>query len=309
MAIRHAFQSTKAEGADATKVRTSNWNADHEIDGPVTIPVEASDPTPPAAGFLKTYAKQRAGRVLPYFMGPAGIDSPLQPGLWANRVAMVLPSRTTAIGTFGCGAQTATTISHPTIGSGSIAESIYRARFQTSTTAGNASGARTDQLAMRGNGGTARGGFYFAARFMSGSIALGGGQAIVGLQGSASALAGEPSALTNLLAVIKDAGDTNWQFAYNDGAGSATKVNLGVAVAVNQAFDLRIFCPPGGSSISALVEQLNNDGTATVLLDAAYATDIPTATAALAMHCQIRNGAASAAANIEFSRLYIESDF
>jgi hypothetical protein len=29
--IRHAFSSAKAEGADATKVRASNWNADHTV--------------------------------------------------------------------------------------------------------------------------------------------------------------------------------------------------------------------------------------------------------------------------------------
>lgn len=29
MPIKHAFTSAKADGADATKVRASNWNADH----------------------------------------------------------------------------------------------------------------------------------------------------------------------------------------------------------------------------------------------------------------------------------------
>jgi hypothetical protein len=35
MGIKHAFSSAKPVGADATKVRSSNWNADHVIDGDV----------------------------------------------------------------------------------------------------------------------------------------------------------------------------------------------------------------------------------------------------------------------------------
>ena len=31
MSIKHAFESAKADGADATLVRPSNWNAEHTI--------------------------------------------------------------------------------------------------------------------------------------------------------------------------------------------------------------------------------------------------------------------------------------
>jgi hypothetical protein len=34
--VKHVFQSTIADGADATLVRPSNWNADHEITGTIT---------------------------------------------------------------------------------------------------------------------------------------------------------------------------------------------------------------------------------------------------------------------------------
>lgn len=37
MAIKHAFVSSKADGADTSLVRPSNWNADHVIDGGIAI--------------------------------------------------------------------------------------------------------------------------------------------------------------------------------------------------------------------------------------------------------------------------------
>lgn len=308
MGIRHKFVSDKTDPGDSTVIGKTKWNDDHEVTDFVEFP-SVSPPAAPAAGFLRQFAVQRAGRMLPAFVGPSGIDSPLQAAIFANRVATINPQRTTAVNVFGCGIQTAVTLSHPTIGSGSLAESIYRTRFQTSTTAGNASGVRSDVLAMRGNGTTARGGFFFAGRMCSGSISLAGGQKLFGLQGGNAALGGEPSALTNLLAIGKDIADTQWQFMRNDGSGSATKVSLGVSVANNQVFDLRIFCVPGGSAIYVLVEQIGNDGAATTLLDTSYTTDIPATTTALAMHCQVRNGSTAAADNIEMARMYMESDF
>lgn len=35
MSIKHAFVSARPDAADATKVRPSNWNANHVIDGNV----------------------------------------------------------------------------------------------------------------------------------------------------------------------------------------------------------------------------------------------------------------------------------
>lgn len=307
MGIQHNYQSPTAN--DPTdEVSSTRWNEDHVITDFAQFPSIAT-PAAPTAGNLRAFAGTRAGRTLLGMIGPSGIDTWLQPGLWGNRVAMVTPGRTTTITSAGCTAQTAATLSHPTIATGSLAETIYRTRFQTSTTAGNASGFRTDQLALRGNGTTARGGFFYAVRFCSGSISLAGAQQLIGLQGSNSALAGEPSALTNLLAVGKDIADTQWQFMRNDGTGTATRVSLGVTIANNQTFDMRIFCAPSGSDVYVLVEQIADDGTATTLLNTSYNTDIPTTTALLAMHCQSRNGATAAAANIEHARSYIESDF
>lgn len=46
MAIKHIFQSAKADGGDATLVRPTNWNADHNH-VPFSIPLLAADPVFP----------------------------------------------------------------------------------------------------------------------------------------------------------------------------------------------------------------------------------------------------------------------
>jgi hypothetical protein len=56
MGIKHTFQSAKSDGGDATLVRPSSWNADHEVTNYVDLP-EGAAPSTPASGFVRVYAK------------------------------------------------------------------------------------------------------------------------------------------------------------------------------------------------------------------------------------------------------------
>jgi hypothetical protein len=276
--------------------------------GAMTFPSIAV-PAAPGAGLLTIFAQSRANRRLPAFIGPSGLDSTLQPAIFANRVAIITPQRTTGMNVWGCGIQTGATLSHVAPGTASMADSMLRTRFTTTAVAGNNSNVRSNGFCVRGNGTTGRGGFFFAARFCTGSIALAGGQFFVGLQGSENALAGEPSALTNLICVGKDTADTNMFFMHNDGAGTATRISTGEAYGANKALQMRVFCPPSSSEIWYLVERINDDGTLTTLLDSSFTTDLVVNNSALSMHCQIRNGATAAAANIDLVQMYCETDF
>ncbi|NJR43949.1 hypothetical protein HC761_00215 [bacterium] len=145
-------------------------------------------------------------------------------------------------------------------------------------------------------------------RFATGSLALAGGQVLVGLSSSTGALAAEPSTLTDLLAITKDSADTNLFFSRKSGSGSIVKVSLG-AYAVNQVIDLLLYARPAGTAVFVKVASHNFDGTETVLLDTSYDTSIPAAATLLGRHHQIRNGAVAAAANIDLIRSYLESDY
>jgi hypothetical protein len=219
------------------------------------------------------------------------------------------PGSGTGVNNFGLTHTVGATASHPTPAITTLAESLYRTRFATSTTAGNAAGIRAAvNTIWRGNA-AGRGGFYCHFRFCSGNISLAGGQKFVGLTSSTAALGGEPSALANCLGVGKDIADTNWQFMRRTGTGTVQKVSLGVAIANNQTFDLILFCAPNGSSIFVRVVQHNYDGTFNVLLDTSYTTDIPAADTLLGHMLQVRNGATAAADNFEMVRRRILGSF
>lgn len=268
-----------------------------------------ADPSVPSSGFANMYARARAGRTLMTIMSPSGVDNVLQPQLWGNRVSIWSPGSGTALNSFGGTPTTAATLSHPTPASTTLAESLHRTRFATSTTAGNASGAR-DALntVWRGNA-VNRGGFFLHFRFCSGSISLASGQKVIGLSSSTVALAGEPSALADVLAMGKDTADTNWQFMRRTGTGTVVKDNLGVAVANNQTFDMWLYSAPNDSAIFVRITQHDFAGGETVLLDTSYTTSIPAATTFMGRHFQVRNGVTAAADNMDLVRSYLESDF
>lgn len=272
------------------------------------LPDSLGDPSSPSSG-IALFVRNRAGRRLLVYEAPSGVDNAFQPQLWGNRVSIWSPGSGTALGSFGGTPTTAATLSHPTPATTTLAESLHRTRFATSTTAGNASGARDALNTVWRGDAAGRGGFFYHCRFASGSISLSGGQKIIGMSSSTAALSVEPSALTDVLGMLKDTTDTNWQFARRTGTGTVQKVNLGVAVANNQTFDLLMYAPPNGSGVGVRIVQYTAFNAYTVLLDTTYTDNLPAAGTLIGRHFQVRNGSTAAADNLELVRCYLESDF
>lgn len=265
--------------------------------------------TAPSAGYLKWYAKSRAGHIFPTVMDASGKSFSLQTAMFGNRVALIRPGSSTAISSLGLTPTTAATLSHPTLATTNLATSLTRTRFQTSTTAGNASGVRDGVATHWLGNGAGKGGFFAHFYFCSGSIAIATQQRMVGLSSSVSALAGEPSSsMADFIGMCKDGADTNWFISRRTGTGAATKVDLGVAVATDQVFHMTLHAEANGSAIFVKINRYNNDGTETNLLDTSYNTSIPTSTTFLARHLQTRNNAAASACNMEMCAIYSESD-
>jgi hypothetical protein len=154
------------------------------------------------------------------------------------------------------------------------------------------------------------GGFFFRAQYGA-QLNLNGGQKFVGLCASTSALAGDPSALTNMCGVGYDAGDAstgNWFFMRNDGSGAAVKVDLGTDAArsTSVGWDIVMFMAPNSGVLFVRIVNLNTNA---VVLDTSYDTEIPAVNTLLAVKADVRNGAVSAADNLEVAKLYVESDF
>lgn len=261
-------------------------------------------PAAAPAGMLDLYARSRAGRMFLEQIGPSGIDTSLQPALFGNNVIMWLPGTgTTAAISFGGAWTVGATQAHPAITTTNMLTQMKRATYTTSTTSGNASGVRASAVSCwRGNA-AGLGGFFFFARF--GVVTFQSAMEIwCGLSAATGLLAGAPSAQNNTVCIGKDTGDTNWQLIFRDGS-TATKVNLGLAVAANQVLDVMFFCPPNGSNITARVRRLDVD---TVLADnTVHTANLPTSASLLVPHAECRTNAASAVA-IALNRIYLESD-
>jgi hypothetical protein len=281
------------------------------------LPALAADPATPAAGELAVYSKTYAGKVLPKYKGPSGIDTAIQAGFHGNSITMIGPATgTTAPTVFGSTLTTAATMSlQQTIASANPWQATARKRFATSGTAGNLSGMRIAVAQwFRGNA-AGFGGFFFRAQFGQ-NINLNGAQAFVGLCASTGALAttaGAVAALVNMIGVgydTTDASTGNWQLYRNDGTGTATKVDLGATQAARNTthgYDLIIFCPPG--IVTDIFVKITNIHTGVVVLDTSYNTDLPAVNTGMAFKAEVNNGAVASAANLEVAKVYIESDY
>lgn len=288
-----------------------------EPNGTINVPIVAAEPATPTAGNMLIYSKSIANRILPKIIGPSGIDTILQVGLSGNSVFMLAPqSGTTAPLVWGGTLTTAATMSvQQTIASANPWQATWRKRFQTSTTAGNATGCRTAYTQwFRGNA-TGFGGFWFRAQFGQ-NINLNGSQCFIGLCASTNVLAstaGAVSALVNMIGVgfdTTDASSGNWQLYRNDGTGSAVKVDLGATNAARNTthgYDLIIYCPPGAAT--DIYVRIVNLQTNVTVIDTSYNTDIPAVNTGMAFKAECNNGAVAAATNIEVAKVYIETDY
>jgi hypothetical protein len=266
--------------------------------------------TAPAAGDIKMFARSYAGRVMPEYMHSSGMDCFLQPALFNNNVILWLPASAAVAGTvIGTGFSSSGTASHQALASTNMSTSMSRTRFASATSAGSVSGIRgATAICWRGNAANLGGFFAFFRFFQSANVAA--TQAFVGLAASTGALAGQPSALTDMIGLGYDTGDSNggvWQLMMNDASGTATRIAVtGATRDTSTVLDLTLYCPSNSTGITVRVY---NQSTQTVLLDnVTYTTDLPTATTFLAPHAQARNGATTSAVQLELNRIYIETD-
>ena len=271
----------------------------------------ASIPSTPPSGTLRLFARNLASRLFVSMVGPSGLDTTLQPGLHGNAVFMVAPaSGTTAPSVWGGTLTTAATMSvQQTIASANRWQATWRKRFATSTTIGNTSGMRTGYVQWFLGNAAGFGGFFFRCQ-LGQNLNLTGGQKFVGLCASTGGLAAEPSALLNMCGMGFDSTDVNtgnWFFMYNDGTGTATKVDLGANAARNttHGYDLIMFAPPNAAIIYVKIINLH---TGTTVLDTSYTTNIPAVNTGMAFKAEVRTTTA-ASDNLEIAKVYIESDY
>lgn len=297
-----------------TKVRiavgggsATNIVCDFDTNG-INLPAKTGTVTAPAAG-LNLFNRARGGRNTLRMLGPAGVESALQPALFGNSVSLWLPGTGTTVAiNFGTAwtarnSGTGAAQAHPARASTNAMTSLQRATFGTGTTATGSSGIQTTgTIVWRGNA-AGLGGFFFHSRFgiETYETAL---QVMVGLSALNAALTGDPSAQNNSILMCKDAADTTWQIVTRGTA--PTKTNTGITCAAGDIFDFFIFAAPNGSSVAV---QILNAVTGESLYESTnITTNLPTSTTFMYAHAQIRSTVGTTAKLLALNRIYVETD-
>lgn len=284
----------------------------------------SSEPSPPASGFLNFYAKSIAGKMLPKFVGPSGVDTALQPFLGSNRILMFAPSTgTTGTGSgtsFGPAWTSNGTVTHPTPSSTSpaIANQMKRTRYANVVTTTNQQlgprfNAASEQQFWRGNA-AGLGGFFFQTRFIVELYPASTVRIFAGLSStSTGSVCISDTVLANTCGLWHDTTDPSsgagaFNFVTKD-ASTATKqsITLANAIAAGNAYEFTMFCPPNGSEIFWRLVDINNGVTYT----GSKTTNLPVSTAFMQPQVQMSNGTANTTATtvaIGVCSIYVESD-
>ena len=306
------FNDAGSFGGDADFVwdKTTNDLTLPGTDTGITMNAITNEPSAPSGSNLHIYSKNIAGRIVPKWIGPAGVDTPFQAALWGNNTVMWTPTTATAgvwQGTAGAGAGTYTT-ALPT--ATNFYTAMKRGQWATVVTTTNQQvGQRsTENMFFRGSV-AGQGGFFFFCRF--GTTAwTAGDRLFVGLiPNSTAVVTANPSLDANSVGFGIDAGDTAITFMHNDAAGSATKDVIAgqPALAANQGYDAYIYAKPNDTTVYYRLVNLN---TGAEIINSSTATDLPVNTTMMSAHAVISNGANTpvTSAQIGVNRMYVESD-
>lgn len=298
-----------------TKVRinvgggaSTNMVCEFDANG-INLPAKTSTVTAPASG-LNLFNRTRANRDLLRMLGPSGIESGIQPALFGNSVLMWLPGTGTTVSvSFGeawtaRNAGTSAAQATPARASTNAITSMKRATFGTGTTATGSSGFQsTNTVCWRGNA-AGLGGFFFYSRIAVETLAT-DLRLMIGLSALNAALAGEPSAQANTIALCKDSTDSTWQIVTRD-ASAVTKTNTSITVNATDILDFFMFMPPNSSTLA--VQVVNAVTGASLYSNNSITANFPAATTFLYAHAQIMSVTGTTAKLLAVNRLYIETD-
>lgn len=316
MGIKHAYQTATPDNPGA-EISSSEWNADHTIDTELIIPALAAEPAVPAANTGAFYARSIAGRVMPKWMGPSGLDYPLQSHIGLNNVAVWRGGIGTTVTTFadiiGAMPYTAVSATAPvtgTLDTTSLRNQTLRSTLSTNATAGNVASMRmTTQRLWRGNA-AGLGGFFVSTRFaLSGTLRT-GMRCFVGVSNGASWVNQDPLTSTTIahnvgLAINSNTG--NWNIIHQGAAAAPTVVPLGANFPVNNAdlYEISIFCAPNSASMGYRVTNWSTSQQTSGTLT----TNLPTNTAFLGPALWITNNAQAQTQAFDFISTYVETDY
>jgi hypothetical protein len=278
--------------------------------GAIKLPLVAS-PIAADTDEINVFGRKIAGRMLPAFMSPSGLDSALQPLIARNKIAWANPiGNSTALTLMGIALTAVGTATAANVSVTNVHTTQRRIEYAVTTAATTAIAGWRDATAkyFLGNG---FGGFTYVCRFgpSRGFAANTNRRFFNGFVSSIAAPTNvNPSTIADCLGVGADTADTTWQFMHRTGTGTVVKVSTGIpksAADATEAYELAMFTAPDSGLVSMEFTRMS---TGTVAKYTA-STSVPASTTLLAPTCWTSVGATSSVVGISLISLYIETDY
>lgn len=278
--------------------------------------------TVPPVGKTTAWGKNIAKRGLIAVMGPSGMDYPLQPSIWRQKIGLWTPpgNSTTVPGVVGFTAPTAVgTATARTVAITSVATRMRRLGYVSAATAAALCGqyVAAAQFTLGSGGSTDGSGFFYSCRFIvSDAAAVAGARMFVGMSSTVAAPTNvEPTTLLNSIGIAQLSTDNTQLYIVYGGSAAQAAIPLGTNFTPIQgtqnAYDLTLFAPPNANGvIHYRVDKINSgiftEGTIT---PGTVGVQTPLSTTLMAHRAWRTNNATALAVGIDICNIYIETDF
>ena len=272
--------------------------------------VSTTDPAAPNAGNLVVYSKDIAGRQLPKWIGPSGVDTPFQPNMAFNQVSIIGPGGGTTVGVIGCTVTNVGTISNPNIATTNLKTQTRRIVNTSAAGAGSLASTRVASLeCWRGNT-AGQGGFFSVARFGFTTLQV-GQRMFIGLDSNATAAPTNIDYLTSTatakIGMYATGSTGTWSLIHNTAAAVPTVISLGANYPIDTTslLEMVLFAKPNDTVVTYRITNLSTNAQTSGTLS----TNLPASTAPLGRLMAGCNNATAAAMAWDVSRFSMETDY
>lgn len=265
------------------------------------------DPTVPAAGTTVLYSRTVAGRSLPKYIGPSGLNSPLQPAIFQNSLWLVQPNTTSSVSAIGGAVTSAGTISTTTPAANTFG---LCSNFATTAVTASTAGTGMTLAPLNTAGGViANGGFFFVSRLWYPDANYGtgstGSRHFVGLTDQAfstSVGSDNPAGSRVGFAMSTNLSETDWQFTTKN-AITETRTDTGVPFVVNNLYDFYLFMPAGATTAYWRIDNLSTGATT----EGNSTSTLPASSIYMRAGFQVST-LTTVIRNVRMKKIYIETD-
>lgn len=302
-------------GDGATAWNSLSYGALSGVVGALDFLSTPGTPAAPAAG-VSMYAGPVGGRQMPKFIGPAGLDSALQPFLGRNRIGYWNPPGNSTVLPGVDGYAALTTLGTVTARNVGVTDNFSRMRrvgFVSAATAAALAGGRVAVAQVTLGNGLGAGGFHKVCRFgISDAAIVAGARMFVGIDNGAAPTNVEPNTKTNCIGIGHGASDTNLKIFFG-GSVAQPAINLGAGfpTTIGIPYEFALFSPPNANGVVRWeVRRLDTWASVSGEISGAAGVVLPASTTLLSyMNAWRCNNATLLAVGLDLVSDYIETDY